>query len=129
MTRKVVEVTLSDGTVVLVHAPGAGDMGIYLRALPSLLAIQRSFTAIQSSAQGVIGMPVDLPDSSIEQIYPLMAVMCDMTVEQFKALPTVFDAFAVFQTMALFVPNQQAATSPQTQLTNQELQTQSQSVS
>lgn len=118
MTQKIVELTLSDGTMLRVHAPGPEDLGIFIRSLPSLTALQRAFQAAQEASMGVLGMPVDVPDSAIQGVYPLLRSMVDMTEEQFKALPSVFDSLAILQALSMFVPNRLAAGSvaPQTSL-------------
>lgn len=101
------EVHLSNGEVLLVHEPRMQDLGVFLRAMPSLIAVGKAMATQQDN---VAGVPVDLPDSVVEGIHPLFAIMCDMTVEDFKALP-VWDGIGVLNALGEFVPNDQPSAS------------------
>lgn len=102
MSKKVVEVTLTDGTTLIVHEPT--NLAAFLSALPSLSTIARSFKAMEAAEEGIVGMPNDVPASAVEGIYPLLAEMAEITVEQFNELG-VFDKMGVMQALTLFVPN------------------------
>lgn len=102
---RAVEVHLSNGEVQIVHEPRMQDLGVFLRALPSLMVISRAMAAVNMTEEGVIGAPVDIPPAAVEGIHPLFAVMCDMTVEDFKNLP-VWDGIGVLNALGQFVPNE-----------------------
>lgn len=109
---KAFQVTLSDGSEHVVHEPKVKDMGAFLRALPSLVAIARVFSTTKDN----LGLQANIPDAVIEDIFPLLAIMTDLSVEEFKDLP-LMDGWAVMQGLTLFVPkNPQAATVPATDL-------------
>jgi|WetSurMetagenome_2_1015567.scaffolds.fasta_scaffold369096_2 hypothetical protein len=101
--RRAVEVTLSDGQKVMVFEPKTGDMGTFLRALPALTSISKAFIATAEAQDGVQGMIIDIPDSTYEGLFPLIAVMTDMTVEDFKDLP-LFDGMALMNGLSVFAP-------------------------
>ncbi len=105
--RRAVEVQFSNGETLIVHEPAMRDLGKFLRALPSLNAIGRAFRAADEQAEGVMGVPLDIPDSAIEGIFPLFGVMCDMAAEDFRALP-LWDGMGVLRAFGEFVPNQAA---------------------
>lgn len=107
---RAVEVTLSNGEVQIVHEPRMQDLGVFLRALPSLMAVQRAMQGLNTAESGVIGVPVEIPDAVIEGIHPLFAVMCEMTVEDFKALP-VWDGIGVLNALGQFAPNESGSAS------------------
>jgi hypothetical protein len=107
--RRAVEVTLSDGQKVLVFEPKTSDMGTFLRALPALTSISQAFRAAAEAQDGVMGLTVDIPDSVYEGLFPLIAVMTDMSVDDFKELP-LFDGMALMNGLAVFAPNPQAVT-------------------
>lgn len=97
---KVVEVTLSDSTKIMVKEPR--DLARFLGAMPSLLALQKLFEAADSAEKGVfITTPVQ--PEVIEGLYPLLAEMCDMSLDDFKELG-VFDKFGILQALTMFIP-------------------------
>lgn len=104
---RAVEVTCSDGSIITVHEPRIQDLAVWLRALPSLTMIGRAFQDA-GRALSIIGVPLDIPDSAVEGIYPLFAIMCSITVEEFKAL-SVYDGIAVIGAFGEFAPNEQPA--------------------
>ncbi len=106
--RRAVEVILSDGQKVMVFEPKTSDMGIFLRALPALTSISQAFRTTSEAQDGVQGLIIDIPDSVYEGLFPLIAVMTDMSVEDFKELP-LFDGMALMNGLSVFAPNPQAA--------------------
>jgi hypothetical protein len=107
--RRAVEVILSDGQKVLVFEPKTSDMGTFLRALPALTSISKAFLASTEAQDGVVGMVPDIPDSVYEGLFPLIAVMTDISVEDFKELP-LFDGMALMNGLSVFAPKAPAAT-------------------
>jgi hypothetical protein len=105
---KAIEIVLSDGQKIIVHAPMTKDMGTFLRALPALTSFSRAFQAVRDAQDGLLGMPVDVSDETLQGIFPLLAVMTDITVEEFTDLP-LSDGMAIMAGLALFAPNQPAA--------------------
>ncbi len=99
---RAVEVTLSNGEVLIVHEPRMQDLGVFLRAMPSLIAVGRAMNA-QNDAS--VGIPTEIPEAIIEGIHPLFAIMCDISVDDFKALP-VWDGIGVLNALGQFVPNE-----------------------
>lgn len=97
-----VEVELSNGLKVAVHDPPAEELGTFLKALPALSAIAKIMEASQQASEGVLGLP-DIPNASIEGIYPLLAIMSDITAEEFKRLP-VWDGMAILMAFSALVP-------------------------
>lgn len=108
---RAIEVRCTDGTVITVHEPRTEHLGVFLSALPSLRLIAKATTAAQQD--GVIGVPIDIPDRAIEGIYPLFAIMCTISVDEFKALP-LWDGLGVLNAFGEFVPNPPAATTDST---------------
>ena len=107
---RAVEVELSDGQTVLVHEPRMSEMGTFMRALPALTSLSQAFTAAGEAAGGLQGLQVDIADSVYEGIFPLIASMTDMDLEDFKNLP-LFDGMALMRGLTVFAPkNPQAAT-------------------
>lgn len=106
---KAIEIELSDGQKILVHEPKAKDLTIFLKSLPALTALGKIFEASQQAADGVLGMSPNLPDNVLDGIFPLLAAMADISVEQFRELGSA-DALAIMQGLSLFAPkNPQAA--------------------
>lgn len=108
---KAIEVELSDGQKVIVHAPKTGEMGTFLRAMPALQALARSFQSATPTDGGVTGMPVNISDAELEPIFPLFAVMTNITVQEFKELPLP-DGIACLQGLTLFTPKNSSAPVP-----------------
>lgn len=108
---KAIEIELSDGQKVIVHAPKTGEMGTFLRAMPALQALARSFQSAQPQDGGVTGMPVNISDVELEPIFPLFAVMTNISVEEFKDLPLP-DGMACLQGLTLFTPKNSPAAVP-----------------
>jgi hypothetical protein len=107
---RAVEITLSDGQIVMVHEPRMSEMGAFMRALPALTSLTQAFTAANEAAGGIQGMQVDIADSVYEGIFPLIAMMADMDEAEFKDLP-LFDGMALMRGLTVFAPkNPQAAT-------------------
>lgn len=121
--RKAFEVTLSNGETVLVHEPRIADMGVFVRAIPALQAMTALFRSAAPAEQiepgmivasdapppGIIGLPNSTPtDDQFEAIYPLFAIMTNITVDEFKDLP-FWDGMAIINTLEKFVPNVPAA--------------------
>jgi len=59
---------------------------------------------MEQAEQGVLGMPTQVPPGTVEGIYPMLAEMADVTIEQFDQLG-VFDKMGIMQALTLFVPN------------------------
>jgi len=112
LKAKAVEVTLSNGEIVMVHEPRMADLGTFLRALPALTAISKASGAAQATEDGILGVPADIPDSALEGIFPLFAVMTDITVADFKDLP-LYDGMAVLAAFSAFVPKNLTAATPE----------------
>ncbi len=109
---KAIEVELSDGSTIMVHEPRMQDLNVYLQALPALVSLGKAMSAMQDGLDGIIGIPINIPDAVQEAIFPLFAVMSELSVEEFKALP-VMDGLMVLQAFTAFMPkNPEAA--PQT---------------
>ena len=108
--RRAIEVELSDGQLVYVFEPKTADMGTFSRALPALQSVAKAFQVSNETADGVMGMSVNIPDSAYEGLFPLIAVMSNITVDEYKALP-LFDGIALLRALTVFAPkNAQAAT-------------------
>lgn len=73
---RAIEITLTSGEKVMLREPKATEMSVFLRAMPSILAISEAL-APMADAKGVI-LPVNLPDNALEGMYPLMALMVGM---------------------------------------------------
>jgi hypothetical protein len=101
--RKAVEVILSDGQKALVFEPKTADMGTFLRALPSLVSIQKAFRTVSEVEEGVTGLTVNIPDSVYEELFPLIAIMSNMDLEDFRNLP-LFDGLAMMGALTVFMP-------------------------
>jgi hypothetical protein len=101
--RKAVEVVLSDGQKVLVFEPKTADMGTFLRALPSLVSIQKAFRTVSEAQEGVTGLVIDIPNSVYEELFPLIAIMSNMDLEDFRNLP-LFDGLAMMGALTVFMP-------------------------
>jgi hypothetical protein len=111
--RRAVEIPLSDGQIALVFEPKTEYMGTFLRALPALQSISVAFKTSAQAAGGVVGMPVDIPDSVYEGLFPLIAIMSNMTVEDFKDLP-LFDGMALMRGLTVFAPGNPRVGAPTT---------------
>ena len=77
---------------------------MFLRSMPALKAIAAAFESMKMVEEGITGIPINLPDSAIEGIFPLLAVMSDITVDEFKSLPLIPDGMAVLNAFSLFMP-------------------------
>lgn len=106
---RVVEVTLRDGTVITVHEPRMQDLSLYLRSLPALSALGRALAKLDLSEAGIEGVPVDISDRVLEGIYPLFAVMSNITVEEYKNMP-VMDGLGILTAFISFLPKAKAET-------------------
>ena len=107
--NKAVEVLMCDGQVIMVHAPQMKDLPAFFQALPSLSAFSAAMNAVSQAQDGLMGLPVNIPPSVMEGIYPLLSVMADMTVEEFQELP-LWDGMAILTAFNAFVPNPVPAT-------------------
>jgi hypothetical protein len=101
---KTILVTLADGQELYVHSPRTSDLGTFLRALPPLQTIAEAFKSMKAEEEGLQGVPIILPDSALEGFFPLLAIMSDITVEEFKSLPLIPDGFQVLEAFSLFMP-------------------------
>lgn len=102
--RRAIRVICADKSEIIVHEPTVENFGTYLRAMPALREIQRGFKAAVEETN-MAAAPVR--DELLEPIYPLFAIMCSITVDQFKALP-LFDGLAVLNALSEFLPKADA---------------------
>jgi hypothetical protein len=101
--KKAVEVVMSDGSVVVVHEPETKHMGIFLRALPHVYSVMSEFVKAKAQLQGEIGNPPDLREEDIDGMMPLLAVMSDMSVEDYANLP-LWDGIAILMAISEVLP-------------------------
>jgi hypothetical protein len=105
---KAIEVVLSDGQTVTVHEPRVQDVGKYFRAMPALIELSNAMSSTKDAIKGVKGLPVDISDETLELIWPLFAVMSDITVDDYKLLP-LWDGMAILMAFGEFVPKNRLA--------------------
>ena len=101
---KTIEVVLTDGQKILVHGPRTADLGTFLRSMPALKKISGAFQTMEQAEQGIQGIPFDLQDSDLEGFFPLLAVMSDISVAEFKSLPLMPDGMEILKAFSLFTP-------------------------
>lgn len=109
--KKALEIVLEDGeTKVVVHAPTMGQFTEYLESFAVIQQIGRAFGSIQSLAGGG---PIDLGQvridkQTMEGFYPLLAMLSNITVEEYKEL-SVNDGMAImFAYVQLLAPETMA---------------------
>jgi hypothetical protein len=108
---KTFEVVLSSGQVKHVHESHMGDLATFMQAMPALSAMKRAMQAIKDSDSGIAGLVQAMPSpAEYEGIFPLLAIMSDLTVEEFKQLP-LWDGMAILGALGEFIPNEKAAES------------------
>ncbi|MCI0551267.1 MAG: hypothetical protein L0287_09950 [Anaerolineae bacterium] len=100
---KAIEVQLSDGQTVIVHEPKVKDMNVFLNALPALHALSESFANAQQATEGVQGMPTEIPQAALDGVFSLLAIMTDVTLNEFNELP-LFDGLAIMKGLSVFTP-------------------------
>lgn len=100
---KAIEVQLSDGQSVIVHEPKIRDMNVFLSALPALFTLSKAFENAKQAGDGVMGMPTEIPQSALDGVFSLLAVMTDITLAEFNDLP-LFDGMAIMKGMSFFTP-------------------------
>lgn len=103
---KAIEVTLSDGSVVFVHAPKTKDLPLFINSLSALNAMSKAFEA--SSQTDIIGLNVSIDPLVMDNLYPLLASMSDMSVDELKELE-LWDGIAVFAALNQFAPKNSVA--------------------
>lgn len=112
---KAIEITLSDGSIHIVHEPkGREGLRAFLSALPALTMLQSIFTRMQDGQNGLLDMSVaDVPLQLIDAMYGLLGVMADMTPEEFDEMG-VSNQLALLQGFSLFAPKNRTAATPVT---------------
>ena len=110
---KAVKVILSDGREILVHEPKTTDIPTFLRATPAFDAVSKYAEAFKSISSGVIVPVPDVSPQVWDLVFPLMAVMTDIPVDEVREL-SAFDGIAIIEALQAMMPNFQK-TSPSTQ--------------
>lgn len=98
--RKAINVTLSNGYVQVVHAPGFQDMPVYFRAMPALdklgKFLEYFFVPDGVDENGKNKVKFVLPEvvpsfdpDDMQLLAPLGAVMCDISVDEFNDMETM----------------------------------------
>lgn len=88
--RKAIQVTLSDQeTIVTVHAPSMEQFTEFMASFGILDKVGKAFAAVQNFGGGVNYdlSAIHLDKATMEEFYPLLAGLSDISVEDFKALP------------------------------------------
>src|SRR5438874_1879421 len=99
---RAIEVQCADGTIITVHEPRFQDLGTFVRTTPYLERLGAALRAV-GKTDGVVGVPVEFTDDMLEGIYPLFAIMCSISVDEFKDLP-LFDGLGVLSAFNEFAP-------------------------
>ena len=100
---KAIEIELSTGKILLVHEPLTKDFGLFLSCMPKLMAISKSLSGLESLGAGNEVPVEDIPEGTIESIFPLMASLCNITEEEYKSLP-LWDGITVLQALTELIP-------------------------
>jgi hypothetical protein len=93
-----IEVTLTTGEVVTVHAPQTKDMGLFINSLGAMTALSKAFDNVAMAEEGIIGLPTSIPAEAMDSIYPLLASMCSVSVEELKSYD-LWDGMAILTAM------------------------------
>lgn len=100
---KALKLTLGDGTELLVREPGAGDLGLFIRAMPAMNLMQKAMLSVDPK-QPVVGLVPELPASAMQGLYELLAAVSGLTIEGYNALG-VLDGMAVFTALMQLIPS------------------------
>ena len=100
---RAVDVELSNGEKIIVHTPLTKDLGLFINSLPSLTILGKAFETVGNIEEGVIGLSVNVSPEVLENLYPLLASMCDMSIDELKALE-LWDGMAVFTALNVLTP-------------------------
>lgn len=87
--RKAIQITLSDGQVVTVKAPSMEQFADFMNSFAVLKKIVEAFASVEEMGNSVVGNlnAVRLDKQTLEEFYPLLAMLSDITVDEFKELP------------------------------------------
>ncbi len=121
--KKALAVLLSDKeTTVTVHAPSMSQFTEYLESFGVISRIGQKLNETQQAANGVLSLTqVKIDKAMMDEFYPLLAALSDISIEDFKDLP-IEDGMAIMlayvQLLApesLANPTPAEVTIPQTQ--------------
>jgi len=115
--KRAVQVTLSDKeTIVTVHTPSMAQFSQFLESFPIVTMIGKAFAAVQEQSKGgVVNLAaVKIDPATLDNFYPLLAILSDISVEDFKDLPIEDGLSILLAYVQLLAP--ETLTNPETKL-------------
>lgn len=108
--------TVCGSTVVTVHAPSMEQFTEFMASFGILEKIGKAFQAVQDFGNGIgynLGA-VKLDKQTVEEFYPLLAALSDISIEDFKELPvedgmSIMMAYVTLLSPASLNPTEAAA--------------------
>lgn len=95
--KKAIEIVLEDGTTkILVHAPTMSQFTEYLESFAVIQQIGQTFKALEQLGGGVTANlnQVKISKQMMDDFYPLLAMLSNISVEDYKAL-SINDGLAI----------------------------------
>lgn len=123
--RKAIEVMLSDGeTLITVHAPSMTQFSQYLASFSVIMKIAEAFEKVTNASSGIVTdfSGLVIAPALLDSFYPLLAMLSDISIEDFKELPVADGTAIMFAYINLLAADRvktpdptPAETAPQTQ--------------
>lgn len=99
---KAFEITLpSSGEVVTMREPRTDELPAFLRAMPALTALGKAME--NQDVPGVM-LPVNLSDSDLDMLYPLLAKLAGIEETDVRAM-SLWDGMALLMGMQELIPS------------------------